>query len=178
MKTDIIWQESLGLALSRAYRGDEDARGRAVMLMLKLMRTRSDETRNYVTLKFLRVIDGGRIDPSRPATFKRYVEMAIRSTILDYLRKESTEKRRHGEFIVDAIVRENWPRSEPLREMRLNDTTLQHLADTARAMGTPRGAIVATAASLGITRQTLRKRVRKIIEGKCLSDFKEKDWTL
>lgn len=148
----------------RLAQNSEGHRGWAIVYLTSLIKDTEEDFRQDASELIILLIDRGKLDPSRPKKMVRYVMRSVSNLKKKGWRQQDIQRRAMEKF---ELLTEY---SHIREELKFNDTNLRALQRAVHQSGTTKGAVQAAADSLGITRQTLRRRLRRLHGS--LSDYK------
>ena len=148
---------SLSCALKWAAHGSAGHRDYALDRILSRITQAGDEDfRQDIVVKILLLIDGGKLDPSMPHSLPAYVGKSVYNMRLNRYQREVKKDEVLAEY---KDRRTTYPKTE---ERTYHDKNLQAVINVVQRTGKCHGAIGLAAKKLGITRQTLRRRLQKL----------------
>ncbi len=153
---------SLSIAVELAQES-EGHRNWAIIHLLSKINDTEDDFRQDATELIIHLVDGGKLDPSRPHRMERYVLRSIANLKRRGWRDAGVKRR-----AIEKFEQLEHPTRE---EIKYDDKNLRAVQRAVQILGTTKGAIQAAADSLGITRQALRRRLRRLPGS--LADYKE-----
>jgi len=159
------------MLVARAQAGDEQARNELVVHFWSKVKTYREDDRAEFAERLIKFFDRGWLDPSRHVgTIYAYVFRMMKNVHTGNRRKDSYEWSKSPELVRNSATVE-LPGIREIGATDIDDPTIRLLIERSRENGGIEGVFTNVAAELGISRQTLYKRIRKFREAHQLSDF-------
>ena len=157
------------MLVARAQAGDELARNEIVTHFWLKVRTYSDDERGDLAERLIKVLQSGRFDTSRNVgTIYGFVFRMMKNLYIGGKRQQNFRCRKERELNPVTVEQ---PKVIEIGATDIDDPTIALLARRARERGGIEGVFTAVAAELGVSRQTLYKRIKRFRETHQLSDF-------
>lgn len=163
---------SLSRAIVLASNGSTDHRDMAIEVLYHQIHRMDPDAREKAPEMIVKIIDGCRIDPSRPITMVAYVIRCLKWQAVKIRKRRAKDAGKLVRFVDGLEYPEHTCETEV--EENLNDyedPTVRELVRTVRETGEFKGAVKVTAERLNVTRQAIWKRLNKVRAGHTLKDF-------